>query len=405
MAENRIAIHASEGAILHSYLLDKATGSLTAVAKVKLPQKAQYGWYHPDGRHLYVASSDGGPRRAGCDHALSTLRIAPEDGRLSHVAKPQPLPARSVAICLDGDASNIISISNEPTGLSLSPIDQQGVAQAGVAQPVEGTLGTFPHQVRVVPGGEHVVVVARGYPNSGPRGPAPGALCLFRQVAGRMEPAGFIAPNGGRSFGARNLDFHPTLPVAYVGLETENRLIAFPLSDGRITPSAIVDLSTLERPEAADPRQIAGSVKVHPRGSFVYAINRADGTDAEGVFHGGENSIAVFRLDGDGLPSLTGHVPTGGIHARTFAIDPSGQWMVVANMKPRRIPGGDIVPPSVATFHLGEDGTPVPCRTHPLPFDSIDLTNAYAPHSGQRSVFWMGLTELPFAAAAKPTSH
>lgn len=45
------------------------------------------------------------------------------------------------------------------------------------------------------------------------------------------------------------------------------------------------------------PRQLGGTIHVHPNGRFVYTANRADwSVDVQGVkvFDGGENNIALF---------------------------------------------------------------------------------------------------------------
>ena len=60
-------------------------------------------------------------------------------------------------------------------------------------------------------------------------------------------------------------------------------------------------------------------IAIHPGGRFLYASNR------------GHDSIAVFRLGGDGKLTLIGHVPTEGKTPRNFAIDPSGNFLLAAN--------------------------------------------------------------------------
>ena len=95
------------------------------------------------------------------------------------------------------------------------------------------------------------------------------------------------------------------------------------------------------------PRQLAGTIHLHPSGRYVYVANRADHTvDFRGrkVFGGGENSIAVFAIDAvSGEPRLIQHADAHAYHVRTFAFDPSGRLMVAASIKPMALRDGDEV--------------------------------------------------------------
>jgi 6-phosphogluconolactonase len=65
-------------------------------------------------------------------------------------------------------------------------------------------------------------------------------------------------------------------------------------------------------------------VRVHPSGEFVYVNNR------------GEDSLAWFRTGPDGTLARLGHVSLGtsvhpGLAARSFAFDPTGSFVLVAD--------------------------------------------------------------------------
>ncbi|MBL0334251.1 MAG: lactonase family protein [Chitinophagaceae bacterium] len=67
----------------------------------------------------------------------------------------------------------------------------------------------------------------------------------------------------------------------------------------------------------------AGSADIHvsPDGKFLYCSNR-----------GSSNTIAVFSIDaGTGLLTAIGHQSTQGVKPRNFSIDPSGNFLLVAN--------------------------------------------------------------------------
>ena len=106
-----------------------------------------------------------------------------------------------------------------------------------------------------------------------------------------------IAPNGGKEFGPRHLDFHPTKPWMYVSIETQNKMYMYRMEKGRINPEIAYRAETLAEPNNIRARQAAGTVHVHPNGRFVYGANRAEATiefQGKQVFKGGENSIVVY---------------------------------------------------------------------------------------------------------------
>lgn len=72
-------------------------------------------------------------------------------------------------------------------------------------------------------------------------------------------------------------------------------------------------------------QQSYGSADIHlsPDGRFLYASNRWDK----------ESTLSIFSVNTiTGMLSLVGHQSTGGDHPRNFAIDPTGRFLLVANL-------------------------------------------------------------------------
>ena len=197
-----------------------------------------------------------------------------------------------------------------------------------------------------------------------------------------------IAPGGGYGFGPRHLDFHPTQPWVYVSLERQSKLALFPLNGGRLAAEPVFSKDTLAEPGNVRPRQLAGTVHVHPNGRFVYVANRSDAmTEFQGkpVALAGENNLAVFSIAPDsGEPKLIQHIDTHGFHARTFALDPTGRMLVAANLTRRPVRDGDSVrlqPATLSAYRVGDDGTLTFVRS-----DDID--------TGDALQFWSGMVAL-----------
>ena len=69
-----------------------------------------------------------------------------------------------------------------------------------------------------------------------------------------------IAPNGGKEFGPRHLDFHPTKPWMYVSIETQNKMYTYKMEAGRINPEIAFRAETLAGPL---PRPHQGREPLH----------------------------------------------------------------------------------------------------------------------------------------------
>lgn len=65
----------------------------------------------------------------------------------------------------------------------------------------------------------------------------------------------------------------------------------------------------------------AADIHVSPDGKFLYASNRADGND-----------LVIYSIAGDGKLSYAGRQKEYINTPRGFAIDPSGKFVLVANM-------------------------------------------------------------------------
>jgi 6-phosphogluconolactonase len=216
----------------------------------------------------------------------------------------------------------------------------------------------------------------------------PGALRLFRIKDGVLSNLAAIASNGGYGFGPRHIDFHPREPWVYVSLERQDKMYMYRMQGDSLEPAAAYMRDTLADPANVKPRQLAGTIHVHPNGRFVYVMNRNDGTvDYAGqkVFGGGDNSIAVYAIDPKtGEPTLIQSAETHAIHVRTFAIDPSGRMMVAASIAPIAMRKGDKVanvPATLSVMRIGADG-------------KLAFVRKYDVETNGKIHYWMGMFGL-----------
>lgn len=388
VARRPVALYANVGPVLTRYEVNLATLDLIPRESVRLPSVVQYGWADRNRRHLYVASSSGGPARgnaqAGNAHYLTAFTIDSATSALSQIGESLRLPARPIHITLDHESQHVLVAFNDPSALRVYRINADFSPGAEVPQAAMNA-GIYAHQVRVTPDGRHVVLVTRGNEGTAQRPEDPGALMVFDCRAGRLSNQRTIAPNGGRAYGPRHLDFHPSRPWMYVSVETQNQLHMHRLRNGAPLPDVVFNKTTLLEPQNRRSRQAASAVHVHPNGHVVYGANRSqDVVEFKGrqVFTGGENSIVVFAIDPQtGEPTAIQHVETRKIHPRTFHVDPSGRMLVAQHNVPVDVREGEdvrTVAAGLSVFRINGDGTLAFARTYDV-------------EVGDTSMWWMGM--------------
>ena len=385
----RLALYANVGPVLTHYDVDLASAELVKRDSVTLPAGVQYGWPHRNRRYLYVASSDSasGNVQTGTAHHVTAFRIDPTTGALNQIGDPMHLPVRPIHMTLDNESQHILVAFNSPSSFRVYRIHEDFTPGEEVQQ---GTMdaGIYAHQVRATPDGRHVVLVTRGNEGTAQRAEDPGALMVFDYKNGLLSHEYKIAPNGGRGYGPRHLDFHPTKPWMYVSIETQNQIHMHRMQDGKPLPEVVFNKTTLLEPENIRSRQAASTVHVHPNGRFVYGANRSqDVVDFNGkkVYKGGENSIVVYAINQEsGEPTAIQHIETQKLHPRTFHIDPSGRMLVAQHNLPVDVRDGDTVrtvPAGLSVFRMGANGKLTFARTY-----DIDV--------GDKTMWWMGMMSL-----------
>ena len=380
-----VALYASVGPVLTRYAVDVEAAALERCEAVNVAENVQYAWPHVSGRFLYVASSNSasgmGPQ--GDCHAVTAFAVDPGTGALTRHGAPIPLPQRPIHIATDIPSRHVLAAFSNPGAFRIYRINADGTLGTEVDQPGPIDPGIYPHQVRATLDGSRVILVTRGHSAATGKPEDPGALMVFDYADGKLGRQVRVAPNGGYGFGPRHLDFHPSQPWVYVSLERQNALAMFRMASGGVEAEPLFVRPTLGG--AAGPRQLAGTVHVHPNGRFVYVANRASETtlvEGRAVFAGGENALVVYAIDTvTGEPTAIQHVDTHGIHCRTFHIDPSGRLLVAAHIMGLPMRDGPVVPAALSVFRIGGDGRLTFMRTYP-----VDV--------GERTMFWMGMFPL-----------
>ncbi len=132
-----------------------------------------------------------------------------------------------------------------------------------------------------------------------------------------LQPANPSFALAGAGNGPRHFTFHPNEKFAYVVEELSGTVSAYTHNNGI--------LKFLQR-VSTHPKNYKGTIgsadiHVSPDGKFLYASNRGDA-----------NTITIFSINKlTGKLSLKGYQPVLGKTPRNFVIDPTGNYLLVAN--------------------------------------------------------------------------
>jgi 6-phosphogluconolactonase len=380
-------MYASHGPELATYVLGATDGSITKMSSVMLPFTVQYVWPHPSKKFVYVGWSNG---MQGDRHGVTAYSVNGSTGALTPHGKAVEIRHRPVHLTVDANGSHVLVAYNNPSSLSVHALNADGTLGGEVKQPGSIDGGIYAHQIRVHPSNKMVVMVTRGNGPAPNRAEDPGALKIYTYKDGVLANRQSIAPNGGFGYQPRHVDFHPTQPWMYLNVERQNQLHVYKTVNGEsVEPKALFSKDTLDNQAASKPQQMTGAIHVHPNGRFVYISNRASGTvtvDGKAIWEGGENTIGVYAIDQKtGEPTRIQNIDSGGMHARTFALNEEGQLLVAANMNAvtkREGAAETQVPASLAVFRVGADGKLTLLRKHNI-------------ESGQgRGMMWVGMLRV-----------
>lgn len=117
--------------------------------------------------------------------------------------------------------------------------------------------------------------------------------------------------------GPRHFTFHPNNKFAYCIEELSGTITSFNYENGKLDSiQRIFSYSKLQQ------EYNSADIHISPDGLFLYASNRWDN----------ENTISIFSINTiNGKLTLIRHQSTHGDHPRSFTIDPTGNFLIVAN--------------------------------------------------------------------------
>lgn len=296
--------------------LDARTGRLSSLGLAAELQRPTWLTAHPALPVLYAVSEMGNDGKS--QGSLHTLRADPDTGRLTLAGTVASGGGGPTHLALDTTSKSLL-VANYGTG-QVAALPVLADATLGPPASVQADQGSGPnprqkgphaHGVALDPSRRFALVADFGADR----------LFVYRydRASHRLSPAETLPEALPPGTGPRRLAFHPDGRLVFLISELVPELRAYRW-DARQGRLALVQTLSL----AGDPAKAAlargAELAISRDGRFVYASVR------------GEDALVVHAVE-----RRTGHLteiqrlPAGGQAPWSFAIDPSGRWMLVAN--------------------------------------------------------------------------
>ncbi|HTN37043.1 MAG TPA: lactonase family protein [Arachidicoccus sp.] len=296
---------------IYVYRINRATRMVKMVSYVAIDNPS-YLCFAPGGQFLYATNETSGKPE------VSAFKFDLNSEQLIFINKQDSGGEAPCFVSVDQSGKWLFSGNYNGGNLSAFPINSDGSISPYV-QRIQHT-GHGIHPTRQLKSHVHSVVVS------------PDQAFLYcadlgmdRIISYPIIPTGEqpLDPTGGMSIevtagsGPRHIVFHPRLPYAYMIAELAGTVSVYQKKDGRLT---LIQMNEIPLDDQSADRGSA-DIQLSPDGRFLYASTR-----------GKSNCIAIYGVDEtDGKLRFIGLPSTMGLSPRNFVIDPTGDYLLVAN--------------------------------------------------------------------------
>jgi 6-phosphogluconolactonase len=300
------------------YSLDYATGALTLVKRVDIGQNGSFLALDAANHALYVADDTG--RR---------VRRMTVDGTswIPAVGNDQASSGEPVHVAVSADGKFVITAQYNQGTVEAFPVNAGMLGASSGGQTACGQA----HEVVFAPQQDFVFVPCKADSKIN--------RYKFDKATGALTDP--MPTSTAQGAGPRHMAFAPSGRFAYLVNELASTVYAYSYSAGALTE--LQRITSL--PDGFSGTSAGAEIVVSPSGKDVYASNRPQGQ---------EGSIAQFRVGDDGKLTANGHQSTGGKTPRSFAIDPTGRFVIAGNVDSNSV---SVLAVDAATGKLGAPKT------------------------------------------------
>lgn len=314
------AFASGEKAGIHSFSFDSEKGTLKPLKRAMGVQNPFFIALSPDRRFLYSIDEFGGK-----DNFVAAFAIEGRDGHLRPLNRQNTRGTASCFIEVDPTGKSVLIANYSSGNVSAFPVQSDGslgeaasfFQHSGSSTNPQRQKGPNAHCFVVSPDGRHALAADLGIDK----------IMIYtldaasaKLVPNIVQPFANLTPGSG----PRHLTFHPSGKLVYVINELANTIAVFDWNPSDGTLKEKQTITTL--PKDFNGKSYTADLKITPDGKHLYGTNR------------GHDSLASYRIAGDGTLTLLAIEPSGGKGPQNLLITPDGRWLLCANM-----PGNNVV--------------------------------------------------------------
>ncbi len=298
----------SEG--IYVYKFNSTTGDITPVSKIAAGNPS-YLAVSPDNKFVYAVNENGNDKGSVAAYSFDKAT-----GALTFINK-QPSGGDHPCYVSVHKSGKWVAVANYNGGnFSVLPVMADGslgnpttIDHKGSSVVKDRQDKPHVHSTVFSPDNNYLFVADLGIDKE--------MIYSFNAGSGTATPAPTPYMLTAAGTGPRHFIFHPNGKLAYLVGELNSSVNCYSYKNGKLT--FIESVSGL--PAGYTGRKWAADIHISDDGNFLYFSNRDE-----------SNTIAVFSIDKKtGKLKLLQHQSTMGKVPRNFSIDPSGDYLLVAN--------------------------------------------------------------------------
>lgn len=307
---------------IYIYELDMATGRLKYIAASPATINPSFLTIHPGGKWLYAVNETGSSKENSGGN-ISAFRLT-NNGRALEFINTVPSEGNYPCYIAVDKTGKYIMAANYGSGtVALLPVMEDGSLKNAVDVDQHIGNGVTSNQKSA-----HAHMIITSVDNRFAYSCDLGTDHIYKYLLdlekGKLIPSGdsYKTQPGA---GPRHLVLHPAKNLAYVINELNGTIECLKADSGTGTLTKFQTISTLS--EGDGTAASCADIHITPTGQFLYASNR-----------GNFNNIAMYSVDPiSGTLTLIGHQSVKGNTPRNFVIDPTGNYLLVANQNSNNV--------------------------------------------------------------------
>ncbi|HEY4329682.1 MAG TPA: lactonase family protein [Phycisphaerae bacterium] len=298
------------------YKLDVEKGTLSADGMAAPANKPGFLAIAPNQKLLFAGVAGTGP--ANTAGAIESFSIDAATGKLTVINQQSSAGDEPAYVAVDPAGKNVLTANYGTATVAVLPFDTSGklspattvITETGSSTDPSRQTHAYAHSINCDPSGKFAISCDLGADKL--------FLYKFDSTAGKLtanDPAFVTVPAGS---GPRHLTFSPNGKFVYVLNEMGATVVAYSYDAAKGGLKQIQIIKTLKSDEKGNT---SAEVQIDPSGKFLYASNRLT-----------TNYLTIFAIDqATGMLTQKGYQDAMGKTPRSYRIDPTGHFMVLAN--------------------------------------------------------------------------